>query len=259
MKITVLGCGGSGGVPLANGKAGGDWGVCDPKNPKNRRRRVSVLLEEGGTTLLIDATPDLRLQIIDNAIDRLDALLLTHAHADHCHGLDELRGMVHRQGHAIDTYMDRETQEVLTQRFGYIFASSADPNSLYRPLLQDRVIDGPFQVGPFEIQAFEQNHGPEMSLGFRIGPFAYSTDAKMLDEAAFAALAGVKLWIVDCLRDRPHPTHSHVAQTFAWIERLAPERAILTHLNQDIDYQDLKDRCPAGVEPGYDGMVIELP
>ncbi|HMB76457.1 MAG TPA: MBL fold metallo-hydrolase, partial [Kiloniellaceae bacterium] len=166
---------------------------------------------------------------------------------------------VHRTGESIDSYMDRRTLDVLRLRFDYIFASSADPESLYRPLLRDHVIDGPFRVGPFEILPFEQNHGPETSLGFRIGPFAYSTDVKMLDEAAFAALEGVKIWVVDCLRDRPHPTHSHVSQTFAWIERLRPERAVLTHMNQDIDYQDLKDRCPPGVEPGYDGMILEVP
>ena len=191
-------------------------------------------------------------------ISRLDALLLTHAHADHCHGLDELRGFVYRRGNALDTFMDPVTHASMTLRFSYIFASSASPESLYRPLLQDRVIDGPFKVGGLEVMPFRQNHGPEESLGFRIGPFAYSTDAKALDDAAFEAMAGVKLWIVDCLRDRPHPTHSHVAQTLEWIERLKPERAILTHLNQEVDYQELKDRCPPGVEPGYDGMVIEL-
>lgn len=258
MKVTVLGCGGSGGVPLANGVPGGDWGSCDPSNPKNRRRRVSVLVEEGGYAVLIDASPDLRAQILDNGIDHLDAVVFTHAHADHCHGLDELRAMARRQGGAIDAFMDGETRRLLTARFAYAFASSADPKSLYPALFRDRLITGSFRVGPMEVVPFLQNHGPEDSLGIRIGPFAYSTDAKDLDDAAFAALEGVKLWVVDCLRDRPHPTHSHTEQTFSWIARLGPERAILTHLNHEIDYQDLKDRCPPGVEPGYDGLVVDL-
>ncbi|MEM7169448.1 MAG: MBL fold metallo-hydrolase [Pseudomonadota bacterium] len=257
MKVTILGCGGSGGVPLANGKPGGDWGVCDPQNPKNRRRRVSILVEEGPVVILIDTSPDLRDQIIDNGIQRLDAVLYTHAHADHCHGLDELRNMVGYGRKSVDAYMDRETRRLLTLRFGYAFASSANPESLYRPLMVDHEISGPFDVAGIPIIPFEQNHGPERTLGFRIGPIGYSTDAKALDEKAFDILKGVDVWIVDCLRDQPHPTHSHTEQSFAWIERVNPRRAVLTHLNQQIDYADLLSRCPPGVEPGYDGLVLE--
>ena len=263
MKVTILGCGGSGGVPVANGTPGGDWGVCDPTNPRNRRRRVSILvqrgqMEEGGTAILLDTSPDLRDQLIDAGVEDLSAVLYTHAHADHCHGLDELRGLVQRRRAPLDAYMSAETRAALTTRFAYAFSSSRDPQNLYRPMMRDRVIDGPFQVGDVRVVPFVQNHGPEDTLGFRLDDVAYTTDAVALDEAAFEVLAGVRLWVVDCLRDDPHPTHSWVAQTFAWIERVKPERAVLTHMNHQIDYEDLKARCPAGVEPGYDGLVIEV-
>lgn len=263
MRVTILGCGGSGGVPLADGTPGGYWGACDPNNPKNKRRRVSIFVEgkggpeEEGTALLVDASPDLRAQILDTPITRLDAVLFTHAHADHCHGLDELRALVYRRGAPLDAFSDRRTRDALLERFGYSFASKADPTGLYAPLFTDRLIEGPFQVGNIEVVPFEQEHGPETTLGFRFGPIAYSTDAHTLDDAAFAALAGVKVWIVDCLREAPHPTHAHLAQSLAWIERVRPERAILTHMNHQSDYETLRALCPPGVEPAYDGLVIE--
>jgi phosphoribosyl 1,2-cyclic phosphate phosphodiesterase len=154
--------------------------------------------------------------------------------------------------------MDATTRDRLTQRFGYVFASSRDPASLYPPTLADRVVDGPFRVGEISVAPFVQGHGPETSLGFRFGPVAYSTDLSSLDEAAFAALAGVKLWIVDCLRFKPHPTHTHFDQTMEWIARVKPARAILTHMNHEADYDELAARCPPGVEPGYDGLVVEV-
>lgn len=258
MKVTVLGCGGSGGVPLVGREPGGYWGACDPTNPRNRRRRVSILVEQGDTTLLVDTSPDLRLQLLDRAVARLDAVLYTHAHGDHSHGIDDLRFMVYARGGAIPAYMDTATRDGLTTRFAYAFASSADPGSLYRPLLEDRVIEGPFTVGDIAVEPFVQEHGGETTLGYRFGPVAYSTDVVALDEAAFEALAGVKVWIVDALRDEPHPTHSHVAQTLDWIARVQPERAILTHLNHTLDYAELAARCPPGVEPGYDGLVVEV-
>ena len=258
MRLTILGSGGSGGVPVANGKPGGDWGVCDPTNPRNRRRRVSVLLQEGGFTALIDTSPDLRVQMIDNDITRIDAVLYTHAHGDHCHGVDDLRALRYRQGAPIDAYMDAPTRTGLTTRFAYAFVSSANPESLYRPLMLDRLVEGPFNLGPWQVIPFTQNHGPEESLGYRVGPVAYSTDVKDLDEHAFEVLRDVRVWVLDCLRDEPHPTHSHTAQSLEWISRVKPERAVLTHLNQQIDYEDLRERCPPGVEPAYDGLVIEL-
>jgi phosphoribosyl 1,2-cyclic phosphate phosphodiesterase len=258
MKLTMLGCGGSAGVPLAGRDPGGYWGNADPANPKNRRSRVSVLVEQEGTRLLIDTSPDLRQQILDNGITALDAVLYTHAHADHCHGLDELRGLVYGRGAPIDAYMDARTRELLTTRFDYAFTSSRSDSNLYPALLNDRVIEGPFSIAGIPVRTFEQQHGPDISLGYRIGDIGYSTDASALDDNAFAILEGVKLWVVDCLRDEPHPTHSHTEQTFEWIARVKPQRAILTHMNQQLDYADLKGRCPPGVEPGYDGLVVEV-
>ena len=258
MRVTMLGCGGSGGVPLANGSKGGHWGACDPSNPKNRRRRVSLLLEEGDRAALIDASPDLREQLMDHEIAHLDALLLTHAHADHCHGLDEFRAIANRRGAPIPTYMDAKTRAQLTLRFDYVFTSSHTAQKLYPALLEDRTIDGPFDVLGQQAIAFEQNHGNTTSLGFRIGNFAYSTDVKALDERAFGLLQGLDLWIVDALRFEPHPTHSHFEQTLSWITRVKPKLAVLTHMNHSVDYDTLKARCPAGVVPGYDGLSVDL-
>lgn len=258
MKVTILGCGGSGGVPFVDGTPGGNWGVCDPANPRNRRRRVSILVESCDTTILVDASPDVRAQLLDARVRRLDAVVFTHAHADHCHGLDELRGLMHTRGAPIDAYMDAQTQNALTARFAYAFASSYDPNSLYRPVFQDCALNEPTRIGPIEVVPFIQGHGPETTLGLRFGPVAYSTDAVALDESAFAALAGVQVWIVDCLRVKPHPTHSHLEQTLEWIKSVKPARAILTHMNHQIDYEDLRRRCPAGVEPAYDGLVLDI-
>lgn len=254
MRVTVLGCGGSGGVPLV----GGDWGRCDPKNPRNRRRRVSVLVETAGASLLIDASPDLRAQLLDAGVTGLDAVLFTHHHADHCHGLDDLRSLVYLRKAPLPAFMDAETRAELTLRFAYAFTSSCPPGGLYRPLLEDRVIEGTFEAAGVRITPFVQGHGEGRSLGFRIGDLAYSTDVSDLDDAAFGALDGVRLWIVDCLQDAPHPSHSHTAQTLAWIDRLKPERALLTHMNHKTDYAELKAQCPEGVEPAYDGQVVEL-
>lgn len=258
MKVTVLGCGGSGGVPLAGRDPGGYWGNADPANPKNRRMRVSVLVETDAARLLIDTSPDLRQQILDNDITALDAVLFTHAHADHSHGLDELRGIVYGRGAPLDAYMDARTRELLTARFDYAFVSSRGASNLYPALLHDRTIEGPFEIAGIPITTWEQEHGPDVSLGYRLGDFAYSTDASALSEEAFHALEGVKLWVVDCLRDEPHPTHSHTAQTLEWIARVKPARAVLTHMNEKLDYEELKRRCPAGVEPGYDGLVLTV-
>jgi phosphoribosyl 1,2-cyclic phosphate phosphodiesterase len=258
MKITVLGCGGSGGVPLADGTPGGNWGVCDPDNPRNRRRRVSILVEEGGTTLLVDAGPDIRAQLLESGPGRVEAVLFTHSHADHCHGLDELRSLAMARGDPIDAYMDRPTREILTSRFDYAFASSHTPNGFYKPILNDIPIEGPVEIGGVRVVPFVQQHGRGTSLGYRFGDAAYSTDVTALDEAAFSALDGVKLWILDCLREQPHPTHSHLEQSLKWIAQVGPARAVLTHMNHQIDYKYLESRCPPGVEPAYDGMVLEV-
>ncbi len=260
MKVTILGCGGSGGIPIADGTPGGNWGDCDPANPRNRRRRVSILVEQGGDTALVDTSPDLRLQLLDAQVRGLDAVIFTHAHADHVHGIDELRGMARAHGGPIDAFMDTQTHDDLTGRFPYIFASTSDPKSLYPPQLRDRVIQPgtPFRAGAIEVLAFVQGHGPETSLGLRFGPLAYSTDVTSLDRAAFKAVAGVDTWIVDCLREAPHPTHAHLDLVLEWIAKVKPRHAILTHLNHQADYATIRAKCPPGVEPAYDGMTLQL-
>ena len=254
MKIRILGCGGSGGVPLIGDK----WGNCDPGEPKNRRRRVSILVEEGATTLLIDTSPDLREQLLDAGTGRLDAVLFTHAHADHLHGIDDLRSVNRLMRAPIPVYANTDTLEKIGQRFGYVFAPLESGDSLYKPTLVPHVIDGAFEIAEIRIVPFEQDHGFSTTLGFRIGGMAYSTDVVDLDETAFAVLAGVELWIVDCLRYEPHPTHSHLAKTLSWIARVKPRRAVLTHMDIPLDYTALRRDLPAGVEPGYDGLTIEL-
>ncbi len=253
MKVTVLGCGSSGGVPLI----GNDWGACDPTHPRNRRRRVSILVEEGGETLLVDTSPDARQQLLDCNLKNLTAVLYTHAHADHCHGIDELRSVNWLTQKPVSIYADADTMEELQRRFGYVFANARTGHAaFYQPRVTPHVIDGPLRFGTINVTSFRQEHGSIPSRGFRFNDFAYSTDAKMLDDAAFEALAGVKVWIVDCIRERVHPSHSHLAQTLEWIARVKPERAYLTHMDQSMDYATLLAKLPPGVEPAYDGMVI---
>ena len=255
MKVTLLGCGASWGVPAI----GPDWGRCDPTDPRNRRRRGSLLVESRGAALLIDTAPDLRQQLLDAGVSRIDAVLLTHAHADHLHGIDDLRMVSQLAGHAIPFYAGPQTLAEAESRFGYAFRPVTPGRPVYRPALEPRTIDGPFTAAGMPVVPFEQSHGYGTTLGFRIGPVGYSTDVVELDDAAFAAVAGVELWIVDCLRREPHPTHSHVAKSLAWIERVAPRRAVLIHMDQSLDYRELAAELPAGVEPGPDGLVIEGP
>ncbi|MEZ5666783.1 MAG: MBL fold metallo-hydrolase [Alphaproteobacteria bacterium] len=241
MRVTVLGCGGSSGVPLATG----DWGACNPRNPRNRRRRASILVRsERGTRILVDASPDLREQALSvGGLPQLDAVLFTHAHADHCHGIDDLRALT--AGRApLAACADPDTLAILHRRFGYGFVEIAGLDS-YGPRLAGAAIAGPFSVGDVDVVPFWQEHGPRRSLGFRFGPIAYSTDLNQLDETAFAILDGVDVWIVDCLRMEPHGTHSHFAQTLDWIARVRPRRAILTHMNHTMDYDTVAALCPS--------------
>ena len=265
LVFTVLGCGSSGGVPRADG----DWGACDPADPRNRRSRCSLLVrraaEEPGqaeTTVFVDTSPDFRLQALAAGARRVDAVLYTHDHADQCHGIDDLRIFAIRARRRMDCWMDEVTHAQLGQRFSYIFKGEHD----YPPIAQAHVIpphgqpwsvDGP--SGEIPIVTFDQAHGPIRSVGYRIGDLAYSPDISGMPEAAFAALEGVRVWIVDALRWTPHPTHTHVGQTLEWIERVRPERAILTNLHLDLDYAELKARLPAGVEPAFDGLELRLP
>jgi phosphoribosyl 1,2-cyclic phosphate phosphodiesterase len=254
MKITMLGCGPSTGVPAI----GPDWGACDPDDPRNRRRRSSVLIESRGRQILIDTSPDLREQLLDAGVRRLDAVILTHAHADHLHGIDDLRAVNRAMGEAIPLFADAASLAEVERRFGYVLEPLPPGDMFYRPVLTAHTIDGPFTAAGMPVTPFVQSHGYSTTLGLRIGPFGYSTDVMELDDAAFAALAGIDLWIVDCLRYEPHPTHSHLARTLQWIERLKPRRAVLTHLDRPLDYRQLAARLPPGVEPGRDGLVIEL-
>jgi phosphoribosyl 1,2-cyclic phosphate phosphodiesterase len=268
MRVTVLGCGGSGGVPLL----GDDWGSCSPANPRNRRRRVSVLVEAQGQKILIDASPDLREQLLDAKVAHLDAVLFTHDHADHTHGIDDLRFLRRDRGAPpLDAYGTKATLASIAQRFDYIFRQSEEGSgTLYRPFLAAREVDGPFCVGAVAVVPFDQDHGMgTVSTGYRVGGtadpggrmrggMAYSTDVVGLSAAALAELRDLDLWIVDCLRFEPHPTHAHVDRALTWIERLKPRRAILTHMNHMTDYDALAQACPPGVEPGYDGLVVEV-
>jgi phosphoribosyl 1,2-cyclic phosphate phosphodiesterase len=255
MKITLLGCGVSTGVP----GIGPNWGRCDPTDKRNRRRRSSVLVQSRGRTVLIDTSPDLREQMLDAGIARLDAVLLTHAHADHLHGIDDLRAINRLMRQPIPLYADAATLAELGTRFGYVLAPVPPAGPFYKPTVMPHEITGPFTAAGIPVIPFAQDHGFSTTLGFRIGAFAYSTDVTELDDNAFKLLAGIELWFVDCLRREPHPTHSHAAKTVAWVERVRPRRAVLTHMDQSLDYREFAAELPAGVEPGQDGLVVELP
>jgi phosphoribosyl 1,2-cyclic phosphate phosphodiesterase len=255
MRVTILGCGGSSGVPLI----GNFWGDCDPGEPRNRRRRVSILVEQGDTRVLVDASPDLREQLLDAKVGKLAAVVLTHAHADHLHGIDDLRAVNFHMQAPLPLYGTRATLREVDRRFGYALMPLPAGGDYYRPALVPTPIDGAdFRVGSIDFQCFEQDHGIGGStLGLRFGPFAYSTDVVRLPPAAFEMLAGVEIWIVDCLRFTPHPTHAHFDLAMDWIRRVKPRRAVLTHMGHLMDYRTVAARCPEGVEPGYDGMVVE--
>ena len=250
MKVTILGCGTSAGVP----RIGNFWGNCDPAEPKNRRRRVSILVEEGDTAVLVDTSPDLREQALSANITRLDGVLYTHDHADHTHGIDDLRPLAQDMKRRIDIYGNHRTLSVLEQRFSYIFNSVSG----YPAIASAHEIAGPFAIGSIDIIPFKQIHGEMETFGFRFGPIAYSTDLNVLPEESIEILRGVDTWIVDALRYEPHPTHPHLDLTLSWIAKVKPRRAILTHMTWDMDYATLKRDLPAGVEPAFDGMVITL-
>ena len=266
LEITILGCGSSGGVPRIGGPDGvGDWGACDPTNPKNNRRRCSILVArrsgQGRTTVLVDTSPDLRQQLLDARVAWLDGVIITHDHADQLHGIDDLRPVFHAMRRRLDVYGDRVTLDGVIHRFRYCFDTPA--GSVYPPVLESHAIAEPFAGfsitgagGPIPVLAFPQQHGGIRSLGLRFGPVAYSSDVNGLSEEAFAALEGVSCWIVDALRYTPHPTHANVATALSWIARVKPARAVLTNLHLDLDYETLKRELPPGVEPAFDGMVI---
>jgi len=260
LTFTILGCGSSGGVP----RPALGWGNCDPSNPKNRRRRTSLLVERrggaGATRVLVDTSPDLREQLLEAEVDWLDGVLFTHAHADHTHGIDDLRALVLHKRRRVDVYLDAVTSQILRSRFDYCFA--APPGSDYPPILTEhRIAAGQALVvqgegGPIPVLPFLQIHGDMTTLGFRFGGLAYSCDLNDLPAESVAALAGLEVWVVDALRQRPHSSHFSVADALAWIERLKPGRAVLTNLHAELDYETLRRQLPARIEPAYDGMQI---
>lgn len=268
LEFRILGCGSSGGVPRLGGTDGaGNWGACDPANPKNRRSRCSLLVSRenatGTTRVLVDTSPDMRQQLLDARAGTLDGVLITHDHADQSHGLDDLRVYTMNQKRRLDVWSDARGLGSLKRKFGYCFEQP--PGSDYPPILNGHTLPEPFQPleingpgGPVPVQAFGVGHGRIRALGFRFGGLAYTPDANALDEAAWTALAGTECWILDALRHTPHPSHATVAQALGWIERLKPRRAVITNMHIDLDYAALKAALPAGVEPAFDGMTITL-
>lgn len=260
-RLRILGCGSSGGVPRV-GPSG--WGKCDSTNPRNRRQRCAILIEREGpggtTTVLVDAGPDLRAQLLEAAVERLDGLILTHAHADHIHGLDDVRPLVISARRRVATYIDAPTSTKVRAGFGYLLETP--PGSNYPPLLIDtRIAPGePFAVegpgGAVEVTPFRVHHGEIDALGLRVGAVAYTPDLIDIPHESLPHLEGLDLWIVDALRHAPHPSHFTVAQALGWIARMKPRRAVLTNLHTDLDYARLASELPSGVEPAYDGMRL---
>lgn len=261
LEIVILGCGSSGGVPRGDG----DWGVCDPAEPKNRRSRCSLLARrrgpDGETNVLIDTSPDLRAQALAAELTHVDAVLYTHDHADQTHGIDDLRVFAIRSRRRIPAWMDKATREALYQRFRYIFESVEG----YPAILEARDLPPhgePWMIhgagGPIPVATFDQAHGPIRSVGYRLGPVAYSSDVSDLDDAAMDAVRGCDLWIVDALRMTPHPTHAHLERTLDWIAAAQVRRAVLTNLHIDMDYGTLCSIVPSNVEVGFDGWSVEL-
>jgi phosphoribosyl 1,2-cyclic phosphate phosphodiesterase len=263
LTVTILGCGSSGGVP----RPGLGWGDCNPNNPKNRRRRTALLIERRNgagavTRVLIDTAPDLREQLLDAGVSWLDGVLYTHAHADHTHGIDDLRALVLYKRRRVDIYCDAVTSQLLRTRFDYCFATP--PGSEYPPILNEhRIVAGkPVTIdgegGPIMTQPYTQAHGDITTLGFRFGSLAYSCDVSDLPAGSIAALSGVDTWILDALRYKPHPSHFSLSDALEWVGRIKPKRAVLTNLHADLDYDVLRRELPPHVEPAFDGMQIAV-
>ncbi|CAN5720691.1 MBL fold metallo-hydrolase [soil metagenome] len=254
MRVTILGCGTSGGVPRLGGKGGtGEWGAADPADGRNRRTRCSILVEDEGKTVLVDTSPDVRAQLLAARVEKVDSVIWTHEHADQVHGIDDLRPYTFRTG-AIEAWANRRTLDILMRRFDYVFATE----SIYHALYDVREIKGPFTAaGSVAVTPIPLDHGSIPSLGFRFGDIVYANDVVRVPEEAFPLMKGAEVLIVDAMRYRPHPTHAHLDRALEWIERVAPARAFLTNLHVDMDYAELDRRTPDNVQPCHDGLVIE--
>lgn len=261
LTFTILGCGSSGGVP----RVGQGWGACDPSEPRNRRRRCSLLVQRHGpagtTTVLVDTSPDLREQLLDAGVTDIQAVLFTHSHADHTHGIDDLRPLAILHRRRLDIYADEETSAALHHRFGYCFETP--PGSGYPPILTEHrfregrevSIHGP--GGEIIALPFRQHHGDIDAFGFRFGDVAYASDVNGFPSNSLSYINNLNVLILDALRDKPHPSHFSLAESLAHIEILKPHRAVLTNLHTDLDYGRLVRELPDGIIPAYDGMAFE--
>jgi phosphoribosyl 1,2-cyclic phosphate phosphodiesterase len=262
LKLTILGCGSSGGVP----RIGNNWGNCDPQEPRNVRKRCSVLLEkwegEALTRVLVDTTPDLVAQLNSVNVGVLHGVWYTHEHADHTHGIDDLRQVAINMRQRVQVWADHSTAEMLMSRFSYCFMTP--PGSSYPPILDMHSIEAGKTVsttgaaGAIEAMPFSVNHGDIDALGFRWGRVAYTPDVKDIPDAVLPQLEGLDVWIIDALRTTPHPSHFNLEDALAWIERMKPKRAILTNMHVDLDYRTVCDSTPDHVVAAHDGMVVEI-
>jgi phosphoribosyl 1,2-cyclic phosphate phosphodiesterase len=254
LEVRILGCGTSSGVP----RVGNDWGQCDRNNPRNRRRRVSILVRYERTSILVDTGPDLREQLLDADVSAVDAVIWTHDHADHCHGIDDLRQLYHARGRPVSGYARPDTVESLKTRFAYAF----DGKDGYPAVVELNTLPDHVNIGGISVRTVDQPHGPMISAGLRFDAggrtLVYSTDFSDLTPQMEIAFQAADLWIVDSLRRRPHPTHPHLDQVLEWTKKLRPGRTLLTHMDNSMDYDTLLAELPQGVEPGYDGQEIAL-
>ena len=254
MKLVMLGCGTSSGVP----RIGGDWGACDPGEPRNRRRRASILVETAGARILVDTGPDMREQLLDAGVDAVDAVIWTHDHADHCHGIDDLRQLFHARGRPIIGYARPDTLAALRTRFTYVF----EGRSGYPPTVEGRVLTDLLTIGDIAVRVVDQPHGEITSAGLRFEhagrAIGYATDFHSLTPAMRALYEKLDVWVIDALRIRPHPTHASLPEVLAWIEACRPARALLTHMDHSMDYATLAATLPPGVAPAHDRLELDL-
>lgn len=261
LRFTILGCGSSGGVP----RLGGNWGACDPTDPRNRRSRCSLLVEriaaEGTTRVLVDTSPDMRAQLLAADVGHLDGVVWTHPHADHVHGIDDLRMIVFNRRALLDVWADAPTYAALRDRFGYVFETP--PGSGYPPILRHHPFEGPATIpgpgGGLTVTPIPVDHGDMPALGLRIGDLAYMPDVNAIPESSDWLLGGLDVWILDALRRDPHPSHLSLSEALDWIARIGPKRGVLTNMHVDLDYATVDAETPAHVTPAHDGMVLELP